>query len=109
MIHCSALKSACSTCSSVGKIAGMLEISNPNIRQARHTADRTTAPRRLSSVDMIRPFVVASQRHTARCCQGTGSSVGWIDSRFIEAVAAGIGLPQRFTAQASHGLNMLEL
>src|SRR3954454_12830132 len=56
MTHCSCLKSACSTCSSVGKIEGMLDISNPNIKQARHTANKTTTPRWVRAAGMVRPF-----------------------------------------------------
>ena len=56
MIHWSCLKSACNTCSSVGKIAGMLEISNPNMRHERHTADKTIAFRRVNAEGMVRPL-----------------------------------------------------
>lgn len=38
MIRWMPLKLPCSATSSVGRITGTLEISNPNIRAARHTA-----------------------------------------------------------------------
>ncbi|MCY1369611.1 hypothetical protein D9M69_566610 [compost metagenome] len=40
MIHCMSLKSPCSDFSSVGRMTGTLEISRPNIRAMRQTADR---------------------------------------------------------------------
>ncbi|MNT67034.1 hypothetical protein D3C72_2051470 [compost metagenome] len=40
MIHCMSLKSPCSDCSSVGRMTGTLEISRPNIKAIRQTADR---------------------------------------------------------------------
>ncbi|VWC49953.1 hypothetical protein BLA6863_07774 [Burkholderia lata] len=43
MIHCMPLKSPCSTCSSVGRITGTLEISRPNISDVRQTAASATA------------------------------------------------------------------
>src|SRR3954454_18261067 len=56
MIHCSCLKSACSTRSSVGRIAGMLEISRPNIRQERQIAVSAATPRRVKAAAMEGPF-----------------------------------------------------
>lgn len=45
MIHWMPLKSPCSETSNVGRITGTLEISNPNIRAAKHTASSATVLR----------------------------------------------------------------
>jgi hypothetical protein len=71
MIHCSALKSACSTLSSVGRIAGTLDISRPNISEERQAAIRATMPLiredgREAEV-MLWPFDVETYKGDIRC------------------------------------------
>lgn len=60
MIHWSCRKSAGRTFSSVGKIAGMLEISSPSIRADRHTAANASLFPRDVCIPIIKPFVVMS-------------------------------------------------
>jgi hypothetical protein len=80
MIHCMPLKSLCKTRSSVGRITGTLEISRPNISDARHIAPsasvflRIPKTRRVWAASLVEGWVARDVSSAGRVSAATAWS-----------------------------------